>query len=104
VSDDEQGILAFTRELDGQRVYVVLNRSAEDRTIKLPLNSADVGEPLYDYLNATQTELLPPPNDAPNARTKLRPRQGEGIGHLARTETLELRIPPFGCAVLAQRP
>ena len=41
VTDDEHGVIAFARELNGKAVYVAINRSDKDQTVRLKLNDQD---------------------------------------------------------------
>jgi glycosidase len=57
-ADDETGVIAFVRESDAGRVYVVLNRSGQERFVHLPLQAEDRGKCLVNWMDPSQTELL----------------------------------------------
>jgi cyclomaltodextrinase / maltogenic alpha-amylase / neopullulanase len=92
-ADDDRGLYTFARELDGQLVYVVVNRSNEKATIELPVAEQSMW---LDWVNAQhatlQTEEGKLPQISPVAAGKGY-RSAEGI--------VKVLLAPYGTAVLS---
>jgi len=100
VIDDRQGVLGFARELEDQRVCVVLNRSDKPVRVEVPVQAA---QHLIDWMDPAQAELkLPPDGDD---RPTIAPRRGAtplSSGPGGRTVVVELD--PYDTAILTPLP
>lgn len=100
--DDAEGVFAFARELDGQTVYVVINRIEVDSEIDLPL-AAGENSPLFNWLDMNSTEL----NASVDAKADARPTIGikpDALEYEPVDGRLRLHLPPFGSMILAPKP
>ncbi len=92
-------VFAFYRSLDGSRVYVVLNRSAQTHHVTLHMFRADVGRKVYNYLSPRNFRLIVESRKDINTRPVLRLRRG-AKAVIAATH-LQLTIKPWQTIVLA---
>ncbi len=102
VKDDASGVLAFAREqptAKGEgRAYVIVNRSASDRTISVPVKDA---EQLVNYADVDSVDVLQPDWLVPDSRPRVRVR--ENAPKLKVTDgQVTLTVPAWGIAVLAR--
>lgn len=92
--DNDAGVLAFARTLDGQSVVAALNRSDKPVTVSIPV---DRPGRYRDWLDPTQAELRFEDNQ-PEARSTLKPL---GVAaHVAKDNMIELTLQPWQTAVL----
>lgn len=98
IADDKTGVLAYARDLDNQHVYVVLNRSAEVRTIELELAEGDRGVEMIDWLDPAQAKVRGGRVDAPAGRPRLVPVEGAGR---AAGPVVAVELGPYESAVLS---
>ena len=92
-------IFAFYRSLGKQIVYVIINRSAAEHTISLPIFKSDRGHHLLNYLNPRQMRLVYPPTADGQGRPILIKHKA-GYAVIGKTLTLNLR--PWSTEVLAR--
>ncbi|MEO0586706.1 MAG: alpha-glucosidase C-terminal domain-containing protein [Planctomycetota bacterium] len=96
MTDDAAGVLAFAREMDDRRIFVVINRSSSKRTVELPGGAAGVWIDLAD--DATTSVVFD--KSSPTARPMVQadadaPRfTADGAGHVT------VSLDPWGMAVL----
>jgi hypothetical protein len=90
-ADDATGVIAFDRDLDGRDAVVIVNRSAQPRTVTVPAPSDRV----VDWMDDRTTEL----DDADGRPlAKLKPT----APHLeAKAGKIRVTVRPWGTAVLA---
>jgi cyclomaltodextrinase / maltogenic alpha-amylase / neopullulanase len=100
LAEDDTGVLAFARDFNGRQAYVVINRGEKPRLAKLPVGPSANGTKLVSWLDPAETELVEPSADKADGRPALRPREGSRRW-TAHDGTVELRLPPYGSAVLA---
>ena len=95
-TDDDRGLLVFARELDDQRVTVVVNRSP--RTAEVTVHVGDATR-VVNLNDSRVAEVVPPVEDSADGRPTLRLREGlEGMP--TRDERVTLRVEPWGTAIL----
>jgi glycosidase len=93
VVKDGEGVLAFARTLNDQAVYVVMNRSAQEREVEVPVDG--VGE-MVDWMDGESAEVVVGEGGRPVARVKkgARPvRGGDG--------KIRVALGPYGSAILS---
>ncbi len=95
LSEDEKGVYAFARDLGEKHAYVVINRSNAERTIVLPVETANETK-LANWLDPAQTELKQSETDRPVIEVKADARPW-AVADGKVTITLK----PFTTAVLA---
>jgi glycosidase len=100
IADDEAGTLAFARDFNGRSAYVVMNRSDKARTAKVPLGASANGTKLANWLDPAETDLVEPPAEKVDGRPMLKRRDGSKRW-TPHEGAIELRLPPYGSAVLA---
>ena len=94
--NDDADTYAFARELDQQRVYVVINRSETPQTITLDKISS--GE-LVDYADATQVKI----ETASDATARPKPVVVSDAKPLKPSDgKLTITVVPYGIAILAK--
>ena len=92
VIDDANSVYAYQRDLADKHAYVVINRSAEPRTIKVPVSDA-VGAKLVNWLDADQARIVTSENERPTL---------EPTGHTAVTNgSISVKLKPFESAILS---
>ncbi len=102
IADDKTGVLAFARDLDGQHVYIVINKSPVERSVRIPLADTDQDAMMIDWLDPAQARLSADLSDAADARPVLEPIAGAGQ-QPEPGPTITVRLAPYGSAVLASR-
>jgi glycosidase len=60
-ADDSSGTLAYARTLDDQAVYILLNRSDQPRTIRIPIDSS-TSEKWINYMDPSSTTITEIPD------------------------------------------
>jgi glycosidase len=96
--DDGKGIFAYARDLHGESVYVVINRSAEPCSVSLPIGSD--GAPVINWLDPSMATVVPM-SDAPDSRPTIKPADGATIlKNSLGSVTVELK--PYSAAVLSE--
>lgn len=98
VIDDDRGIYGFVRELDGERVYVIMNRAAEPATIEFDVDAADAV--LIDWMNPDHAELRDPADSRADARSTLAVKS-DAKPLQTRDGKATIQLPPYGTAVLS---
>ncbi len=93
LADDEAGIFAFARHLGDDHAIVVMNRSAKERRIKVPVDAARYVD-LMNPRNATVTEA-----DSPLTRDTLQLTESPATLN-ADDDTVRLTMPAWSTAVL----
>ncbi|MFT3786226.1 MAG: alpha-amylase family glycosyl hydrolase [Tepidisphaeraceae bacterium] len=94
--DDKKGVLAFSRELGGQVVYGVVNRSVEENTVELT-----VPDGVYvNYLDPAQVDVKMPQIAIATARPVANVIANAGVK--AEGGKLKLKLAPYGVAILTQ--
>ena len=96
VAEDKTGIYGFERELGEERVYVVVNRSGEKRTVKVPVQEKG---PVVDWLNANEVDLR---SESPEDRLKLSLRKS-AHGLAVRDGACEMTMEPWETAILTKK-
>ena len=96
--EDSEGVYAFARDLKDDHAYVVVNRSAHSRKVRLPIDSKT---PLIDWLSPAQMDVRLPDQSAADARPTLVVKKD--VKPLASDHgTLTIELPPYGTAVLTE--
>ncbi len=103
VTDDDTGVLVVGRDLQGEHVYVVVNRGGVERTVSFTVARPDRGQPLIDWLNDDQV-TLEPKADAADARPTLRIRDDAQHHVSDEAGKLTITVPAYGTAVLSAAP
>ena len=75
-ADDGRGLFVFCRQLEDQRVYVVLNRSPREQTVGFDLEAGDGAAQMYDLLDAAHADLVEAGEDELAGRPAIRLREG----------------------------
>jgi cyclomaltodextrinase / maltogenic alpha-amylase / neopullulanase len=96
---DADGVLVFSRQEAGRTTLVVVNRSASERDVVVPVPE-DAGERFIDYANPASADVVPK-GDAPDARPTLQLREGVAR-HRAVGGKLGIKVAPWGTAVLVK--
>ncbi len=100
VAHDDQNVLAYRRSNGKQNVYVVVNRSGEERNVEVPLAEMDHDAKLVNWLDESQAKLNPAKAEEPTARP---PLSATGEKTLSPVDgKLTVTLPPWGTAVLAE--
>ncbi len=105
-TDDTLGVAVYGRTLNGNTVYVALNRSAEDRSISFKVNPADEKKIFVNYLDQRVFTLTDPSN-APDSRSAVKMGMNGGSGQNpfpAATDSLTITVQAYGSAILAEKP
>ncbi len=93
--DDAAGTIAYSRDLDKSQVIVVLNRSGERKTVKVPVESKE-GK-WINYMNESAVTIAN--GDAPDARPAVTVKAG-GPTISVTNGTMAVTLEAFGSAVL----
>lgn len=96
--DDSKSVFAYARDLHGESVYVVINRSAEPASVSLPIGSD--GARVINWLDPSMASMLPM-TDAPDSRPGIVPVEG---GTFLKNElgAVTIELAPFSAAVLSE--
>lgn len=94
--DDPRGVYAFQRDLGDAHVYVVVNRSDQQRKINLTVSEAN-GTKLINWLDEKQATLVN--SDGPTARPTL---QANGAGIAVNGGKISITLKPFESAILSK--
>ena len=99
--DDARGIFAFARTLQDQTVYVVLNRSANEQSVEIPL-VGDAATTFLNWLDPSAAQMSAAPDNDPKARAVLAPVPG---GKVLRSEhsNLVISLEPYSAAILTEQ-
>jgi glycosidase len=89
--DDERGIFAFARELNDQRVYVVINRSAQAQSVEIPVK----GDSFVDWMSPAQVELATADGRLPTVSLSKEAKKFSAVNG-----SLTVELKPFGTSVL----
>ena len=100
VVDDVNNVFGFVRSLDGENVYVVVNRSDAEQTVRVPIIDADRNQLFVNLLGEDQIELEM--FDAVDARPSV--RLTELVKLLEATDgVIDLQLGAYETAVLASK-
>ncbi len=100
LADDAAGVYAFARDLDGQRVIIVFNRSDRPQELQVPLGNTTQRDGLINWLDPAHTDLVEPTATAATGRPTLRVKSAVKP-LVVKGETVQLTLSPHGTAVLA---
>jgi glycosidase len=95
--EDDRGVYAFARDLGGETVYVVINRSNQQRKIDVPADGLD-GAKLVNWLDVESAQVMQKPGSRPAIELKPTAR-GVAVNDGRFVMTLE----PFATAVLTKQ-
>ena len=98
--DDDHGVYAFKREDGAQTAYVVINRSDRAVRITIPVNLGQPNAKYVDWLNPSQTRLVPAALGQPQSRPSLQIRWSAQLQRPDQN-TLRISLPAYGTAILA---
>lgn len=102
MTDDAAGLIVYERSLDGQHVYVALNRSSKSIQALFPVAESDEGAGWIDLLRPDQTRVIAPgDDDAGDTRPKISliPNAQQLTVENGR---LRVTLPAYGSAILVQ--
>jgi glycosidase len=94
--DDPRGVYAFQRDLGDAHVYVVVNRSDQQRKITLPVSDAN-GTKLINWLDEKQSTIVG--TDGGSERPVLR---AKGAGVAVNGGKILITVEPFESAMLSK--
>lgn len=100
IADDDTGVFAFKRQLGNDNVYVVLNRSDQERTVSVPIDKPDRTRILCDWLDASVIDLHDPDPAKPDARSTVELKSGIVFPTIV-TATKTVKLKPYTSAILA---
>ena len=97
VADDTASVLVYERTTENQRVYVVINRSAENVEASFPVEDS---KPLVDLLRpGTVAVSIPDNGAAPDARPEI-VRMPDAELMMTSGSTIRVDLPAYGSAIL----
>lgn len=97
LADDGAGVIVFERALEGQRAYVVVNRSSRTRQVAFETAGAAEGAVLIDVLSPRVDAVWA--DDGPGARPVLEIDMGEVEAYRVRDGKLDIALPGYGVSV-----
>jgi len=100
LAEDGQGVFAFERGLSNARVYIILNRSAQPRTVRVPVATEDGSATLIDWMREDQA-MVEFSAKIPDGRPSISPRDA-GRGLKAVDGAATITLPAYGSAVLGR--
>jgi len=101
-ADDGDGVLVYGRFVDGQHVFVALNRSQRGRRVRFEPGVAPADGQLVDLLQAGNVELVEPDAEEPDARPGL--AWGDSVRTAkVRRGAVAVNVPAYGAAILVER-
>jgi cyclomaltodextrinase / maltogenic alpha-amylase / neopullulanase len=100
MADDARNILAYSRDLGDAHVYVVVNKSAAEQSIGLPIGPPDKEVPMVDWLDPAQAVVRTASVQTPDARPRIEAVTGAKavVTHNGKA-TVSLK--PWGAMILA---
>ncbi len=102
-ADNTNSTLVFARSLDGQNVYVVLNRSNHEQRIEFKAYASDKDIFLMDWMDADNFALKEASANVPDGRPMLI-RRIDGKGKRATNGVLTVELPAYSTAIMARPP
>jgi glycosidase len=101
LADDPRNVLAFSRDLGDEHVYVLVNRSDKAQSVDLPTEQADRNARLIDWLDATQAAVRPAPA-TPDGRPQIEPIPGAVPAVQVHNGRATVNLKPWGAMILAR--
>jgi cyclomaltodextrinase / maltogenic alpha-amylase / neopullulanase len=101
-ADDAKGLIAFERQLAGQRVVVVINHNAEAQDVTVPVADIPASAQLVDLLDGSAAQIVAAPEGAPAARATFHIQPG--AQSISPTNgVLTLHMPAWGAMILIDK-
>jgi cyclomaltodextrinase len=103
VTDDRQGVYAFSRDLGRDHICVVVNRSPRERTERLNFGPADENVALIDWLDPAEARLSDSSAQQLDGRPMITPIDGAAPAAMARHGSVTISLKPWGAMILSTR-
>lgn len=97
LADDERRVAAYARDLGGRAVYVVLNRSSAEQTVRVPVDAGATADRFVNWLDPAQAEVALGPDGRPAVALVAAPLPAED-------GRVTITLPAYGAAVLSAAP
>ena len=101
LADDARNILAYSRDLGEDHVYVLVNRSATAQTADLPIGPPDADSAMIDWLDPSQAAVRNAPAGVRDGRPGIQAVPGARPSVVSRHGKASVSLKPWGTMILA---
>jgi glycosidase len=103
LADNASGVYAFSRDLGGDHICVVVNRSGDEHTEQLAFGPADRNIALVDWLDPSEARLEDPSSEQADGRPTITEIDGARPAAVAQHGTTTVWLKPWGAMILSAR-
>lgn len=100
LADDTRNIVAYSRDLGDQHVYVVINKSAAPQSVDLAIGPPDKDAALIDWNDTAQAAVR---NAGPDGRPEIQPVAGAKPAVVTHNGKAAVPLKPWGAMILASQ-
>ena len=101
LADDARSLLAYSRDLGGAHVYVVVNRGATEQTIELPIGPPAADSAMIDWLDPAEAEVKAIAGKVTDERPEIEAIPGAKPAVVSHQGKATVTVKPWGTLILA---
>ena len=102
-ADDARGIVAYSRDLGDQHVYVVINKNAAPLSVELAIGPPDKDAAFIDWNDPAQAEVHGAAPNAPDGRPEIQPIPGAKPAVVTHNGKVTVSLKPWSAMILASQ-
>jgi glycosidase len=101
-ADDARGILAYSRDLGDEHVYVLVNRSDAAQSVDLPIGPAKGAASWIDWLDSSEAAVHDADAKAPDQRPQIQPTSNAQPAVVSHDGKASIALKPWSSMILTQ--
>ena len=101
LAEDARNLLVYSRDLGDSHVYVLVNRSATEQSVELPLGPPDADSAMIDWFDPAEAAVKAAPASAVDGRPEIQVVSGAKPAVVSRKGKATVSLKPWGTMILA---
>jgi hypothetical protein len=101
LADDTRNLLVYCRDLGDAHVYVLVNRSATERSVELPIGPPNADSAMVDWLDPAEAAVQAVSGNVPDARPEIQAVAGAKPAVVSHKGKATVTLKPWGTMILA---
>jgi 1,4-alpha-glucan branching enzyme len=101
LADDARNLLVYSRDLGDSHVYVLVNRSATEQSVELPIGPRDADSAMVDWLDPAGTAVKAASANVMDGRPEIQAVSGAKPAVVSHKGKATVSLKPWGTMILA---
>ena len=101
LADDARNLLVYSRDLGDAHVYVLVNRSATEQSVELPIGPPDADSAMIDWFDPAEAAIKAASGNVTDGRPEIQAVPGASPAVVSHKGRATVSLKPWGTMILA---